>query len=335
VLDSGKSTNWEETFTAPSTMGRYNFHWQITRSDNGATIGVPCTSEVNVAYRPYHKVYGGDVVVGKDFDTAAGPGSCSNIYSNATIIGWNKGGSPNYAGAGNQLAVFALGAIDGFASGQLRNSANPKNLSFANTVPSSTYGGNLSPSHVSCIPNYWPPTGVSVLPGNQTINGATISDRQTVYVSGDVYISGNITYNSSASYSSIDDIPSYRLIVKGGNIYVGSNVTELHGLFVAMPVGSNGGKFYTCGQQYGPPTQAMLQFGGACGDNKLTVYGSVIADEIKLTRSKGTLEEASTNDPPDGGKPAEVFIYSPELWLTSDFGVPGKLDSKRNMPPTL
>lgn len=174
-----------------------------------------------------------------------------------------------------------------------------------------------------------------MLPGNQTINGATISDRQTVYVSGDVYISGNITYNSSASYSSIDDIPSYRLIVKGGNIYVGSNVTELHGLFVAMPVGSNGGKFYTCGQQYGPPTQAMLQFGGACGDNKLTVYGSVIADEIKLTRSKGTLEEASTNDPPDGGKPAEVFIYSPELWLTSDFGVPGKLDSKRNMPPTL
>lgn len=304
-------------------------------------------------FQPYHKVYGGDVSVGAGF----GSGCVKN--TSATIIGWNStSGGPGNRGAGAQLAAFAIGQINRFATGQQQNNGNPKSLTFANTgagFPNTDYGGGLGEQYIPCINNYWNPSG-GVVPspinpatngsfthtGNLALNvnsgGIGTGRRVTVYVDGNVYIPANINYQSTTYGSSIANIPSFRLIVRG-NIYVGSGVTELNGLFVAMPrTGvADSGKFYTCGRSnFTPPTAAQMRSDNALCDNQLTVYGVVVADTIKFLRKHGTIADAVVGETyRSGGQPAEKFIYTPEMWLTSDFGGGGEFDGYGTMPPIL
>ncbi len=325
---------------------------------NGASNSpVTCTGSITVASKPYTRIYGGDVSVGKAAPQA-GATSCSE-NSGAQILGWQRRIGLAYAGAGTQIAIFAINAIDQFASGQEWTPTNPKSLTFANAgnpTASSTYGGDLDSNNIPCAANYWQPTG-SALPvtinpstngtfqsnGNTTINvnpaGIGTGNQVTIYVDGNAYINGNITY-APTNYANISDIPSFRLIVKG-NIYVAPTVTELHGTFVAVDDGSNTrGKFYTCSGDIRAPTQAELET--PCRWNFLTVYGSVIADTIKLNRTGGTLSNANVSDAYNhnthmgaGTGPAERFIYTPESWLTSEFNTGGDAGSYKNQPPVL
>jgi len=309
-----------------------------------------CTGSVTVANKPYFKVYGGDVSVGK----GSGGSACATNAS-AGVASWLRlysGGI--YAGSGTQLAAFALGSIDGFASGQERYTLPRKNLTFANSgsvIANSTYGGDLSPNNMPCAADYWSdtPAGSSlpavINPASSTTyrsntnseirvvpTGIGVGRSVTVYVDGDAYIASNIMYQPSI-YTDIGQIPSFRLIVRG-NIYVAPGVTELNGLFVAT------GKFYTCGQAYGQPTPSQLD--GDCRINRLTVRGSVIADTIKLSRTGGTLAQSQLAEAwnhnvyslgSDG--PAERFIYTPEFWLTGDFDPGSESQSYRTLPPVL
>jgi hypothetical protein len=161
-----------------------------------------------------------------------------------------------------------------------------------------------------------------------------------VYVvkNSDVYINGDITY---APYSSVGQIPSFKLVVIGGNIYIGSGVHNLHGLYVAEPDSSgNGGTIYTCAGAAGLPykfSDANYYPGeyNLC-NSQLTIYGSFVAKHIDFLRSHGTLGAASMSDDYNSGTPAEKFIYSPEMWLPN--GTDGgsfQPDTFQGLPPVL
>jgi hypothetical protein len=99
----------------------------------------------------------------------------------------------------------------------------------------------------------------------------------------------------------------FRLIVRG-NIYVSRNVTQLDGLYVAQDNG-----FYTCANDTAsPPLDGTLY--AAC-QAKLTVNGAVVARQIFLLRTRGSLSQSSANETGSGGQAAEVFNYSPALWV--------------------
>jgi hypothetical protein len=299
---------------------------------------------------PYHKVYGGDVTVGGGF------GDICEVDASATILGSNKLSGGNYVGAGTQLAAMALGVINGFGSSQSNTTAKTKQLTLANTEDANAYGGNLNPLHKTCAPDFWVgqrtatektasslsiatlDAGANQHEGNVTFTGGNLAlgQRKTLYVEGNVRITGNITYNLDSPYTSIKSIPSFRLIVKG-NIYVDPDVTELNGVFVAMPNGTDdttaSGRFYTCSPAMRAPNAGEL----ASCNNLLTVYGSVLADLIKFTRTRGTVDNATTGERYNNnlGSPAEKFIYTPETWLTSDFGGIGDNDAFVTLPPVL
>lgn len=308
------------------------------------------TCTVSIVSRPYHKVFGGDVIVGGRLNL---DGSCSGTEANATLIGWYDGLEDR--GSGTQLAAFALGIINNFASGQIRSPTTPNNLTFANTT--GTFGGGFAAQNLDCSHDFWQhDAGSSIdLPydtlgifGGPDINGnagervyyrngdldtntsflgnidIARAARVTLYVEGDLYIRRDILY-AGGSYSSIDQIPSLRVVAKG-NIYVHPSVTELNGLFVA------GGTFSTCGTD-GDDTAVKLI--SSCGQ-PLTVYGAVYADSILLKRTPGSLGQSVRAQGRGNPSPAERFIYTPELWLTSGFNSgEGDADSYYTLPPVL
>ena len=351
-------SSWAGNIPLVTTLGPRNIIANVAYGTGGRSI--QCSMNINVVSKPYISIYGGDVSVGKAAPRA-GDTVCTENTS-AQILGWQRLTGLTYTGAGTQIAIFAINTIDQFASGQERSTTNPKSLTFANTgnaTASSTYGGGLASTNISCAANYWSPSGsstpVTINPatngtfqstGNTNINvnpaGIGAGHDVTIYVNGNAYISGNILYDPTrTSYTNIDQIPSFRLIVQG-NIYVAPTVTELHGTFVAVDNGSGtAGKFYTCSSGFGAPTPAELD--GPCLNNFLRVYGSVIADTIKLNRTGGTLSQATVSDTynhnvhPPGSRtgPAERFIYTPESWLTSEFNTGGDAGSYKNQPPVL
>jgi hypothetical protein len=345
ILYPGRSTNWPPpaiaAFAAPGTPGSYTFSWRIYGSnslDGFHYVGSPCTITIQVVERPYHKVYGGDVL-------AAGAFGEPCYDTDARIIGWNDSNSAVFGlsvGSGSQLAAMALGAINEFGSGQARNDADPpnvnmKNLTFANTPPGN-YGGELGDEYATCAPDYWA-NASGVQTGNTAIGNTNLGmgQRVTRYIEGDVHITGNIT-QANGAFNGINQVPSYRLIVRG-DIYIAPGVSELNGLFVAIPTDATDGRIYTCSNGFAPPTTAQVA-GGAC-QNRLTVYGAVVADLIKFSRSGGSLRYACRQERfnvtcPSGQLPAERFIYTPETWLTSDFSADdADVDSIRTLPPIL
>ncbi len=158
--------------------------------------------------------------------------------------------------------------------------------------------------------------------GTVTINSPGVySKRHTIYVDGNAYINGNgIRYlpNYSAGISSI---PSFTLIVKG-NIYIDSSVTQLDGLYIAQPGSQpNSGRIYTCTNGTAPINGAGAIY-NSCGaeeggDRKqLTVNGAFIAEKVVLNRTGYTLRDSRYREPSDNTRAAEIFKFSPEIYLS-------------------
>jgi hypothetical protein len=186
--------------------------------------------------------------------------------------------------------------------------------------------------------------------GNLTLTSAVIGAGKqiTVYVDGgDVAITGNITYNT-AGWTDRSQIPSLKLIVHGV-VYIGKDVTALNGLYAAIPdsgydstAASNKqtfdapkrGTISTCSTGFDSydPTKILTTYASMNADcsQRLTVTGSVVAAQVWLLRSYGTL----------GSTPAaEVFEYAPEVWLAPGGGANGSAASPYQsivaLPPTL
>lgn len=288
-----------------------------------------------VANKPYARTYGGDVLAGSGLATA--PNLCTN-NPNAAVVGWNKRAAGGYAGAGAQYAIYALSAIRDFATAlgsvPAANAQPPSGLAFANTATTpgnGMFGGSLGA--VPCIPDYYAtkPSSTDPMPGNfnamVTGNYATtgnitlgpgVVDRNekiTLYVDGNVFINGNITL--AGGTWTLAEMPSFRLIVRG-NIYVGRTVSQMDGLYVAQASNSgSNGSFHTCAT-----SAAALPLDGSLYSTcnaKLTVNGSVVARQVFLLRTIGTLSQSSAAETGAGGRAAEVFNYSPSAWLYQPF----------------
>jgi hypothetical protein len=326
---------------ASNDTGQYTVKYGIS----GTSKPITCTSQFVIADQPYITTTGGDVSSGAGMNN--GGVDCATPYDpNGGLVGWNKGASGGYAGAGTKYAALALNHLQDFATAQ-GSGLSPTGLAFANTVDgginvgNGLFGGQFG--GLSCAPDYFAnATGVQF--GNVTLGGKAVANgtHATVYVKGNVYITGNITY--SGNYANIGEIPSYSVIVEG-NIYIDPGVSQLDGLYVAEPnvVGgvAKDGVIYTCAATpwrtaSTAPTDAQTYLTSSlyntCKGNSLAVNGSFVARQVWLLRTKGTLS----------GAPAESFNFDPELWLTTPPAtstggstVGTKYDAITSLPPVL
>lgn len=296
-------------------------------ADVSSNAAQTCEQIVN---NPYIRVYGNDVAGGGQFGGTGGT---------AGIKAYLEEGSSG-AGSGVEFAAYAVSAIEGFATATLRTSGVPlpaNGLSFANM-------GGMS----RAVPDYYkdglkpqtPEVTTSVLMLN---SGAVVDNEQTriktpslvlnpgagdgvgfnkhhaIFVEGDVIIRNNIIYSSPGGWANIGAIPAFDLIVKG-NIFIADNVTQLDGNYIAQPNGATGGKIFTCatasGALYSDPTQLYNN----C-KNKLTVNGSVVAQDLRLLRTYKTLRDIPYND-----------SVVPRVYARETFGTDNASESFRMTP---
>lgn len=312
---------------------------------------------VQVANKPYVKVFGGDVSAGGGLETA--PNTCAT-NANAAIVAWNKGTAGGYSGAGAQYAAQTIAGITDFASaaGNAGGAPTPTGLSFANTstnVGAGNFGGNAG--SVKCIRDYYgerallgalpnistlaPGTGTYEGPTDTTLAGATLNpgDRWTIYINGDLRITGNITF-SGAGWTSAN-MPFLKVVVRG-NIYIAggaSGVTRLDGVYIAQANAGAGGTIYTCatGSPLAPPTLTNGAFYASC-TNQLRVNGALVANSIEFDRTGGTLRASTANETSASTNISEMVNFGPAFWMMQPAAGNGKTDnydSITSLPPVL
>lgn len=320
----------------PTNPGIYTVTWTFS-GINLATVS--CNSTVEVYDKPYLKVYGGDAAGGAGF--AQSLPSCTPV--NGGIRAFNKGPGGGYAGSGAQVAAIALGAIDGFTSANRRTAlpVSPTGLTLANQ-PAVGYGGNYGGGGY-CIPDYWQGAPSPLPAVNLPI--AEVADKRVVYANGDVVINSDITYaNANSGSWSVDTIPSFWLIVRGGNIYIGPGVKQLDGVYVSLPdpASGAGGKIYTCssgGAAAPSDPQIASNAPNNCGNAQLRVNGAFIASQVKLLRTYSSLRFSTAQETPGATNAAEIFTFSPEIWLSMpDLGITSSspdYDSITSLAPIL
>lgn len=343
--------------------------------------------------RPYLKVFGGDVSAGGWFNNGNDSCSSSTNVQQGDKGGIRTFASPNVAshpyrsGSSSEFAAFALGLIDnqtaskrGFYSWSQGSAVRPMasivpfdTLEFANTPQDGQFGFTADSG---CIKDYYSnqlTSGATGISGNlnsipagggantsRIFNHGTSSfsingpwqfqqnERLTIYVSGDVYINTDITYSNSVLR------PSYFSLIAKGNIYIGSNVRRLDGLYIAQPdFGSTSGKgnIWTCAVP-GPGPAGTLkaptpgEIVTACtGNGKLTINGAVIAKHVTFNRvgnlTGNTLSAVRhpSQDPEVAGnnKSVEEINYIPDMVTGSPFlsteGSNSRLDAVTILPP--
>ena len=325
--------------------GTYTVIWNI--NPPYPAINPPCKGTFTVANLPYLQVYGGDVMIGASPTYNPGNLNCARNPS-AGIYGWNN--LNDFSGSGSQYAVQALGQIDGFASAQNSSSSPPTDLSFANTSTNPSvgmFGGSFIGTTADC--DFTSDlTGVTQQTGSNVILPVNVSNQQPpIYAKGDVYIGKNIVYCpfpettcASPTWLNPSSIPYFKLIVVGGNIYIDHSVTELDGLYVAEPDSSGvGGTIYTCATGSLPsPSASPLDITNnyTTSQQKLNIYGSFVAQQVDFLRTNGTLSQAKPTDSNTSNSAAEVFDYTPEMWLPRNSGITDNgYTAITSLPPVL
>lgn len=331
----------------------------------------PSTSCKTVVDEPYLTFYGNDVSTGSTFNPPSG--SCTPKSAGSTPPSQIQTYySPvKEAGAGVQFAAMALDAINQFSSASFQSisTGSENGLSFANTV-NLPYGGKFNAA-THCIPNYFGINPTPVQTGPYWVNpgGSALSDgapksigpgpQAPIYVDGDAIITNDIIFANSGGYVSLANIPTFYLIVRG-NIYIGPHVHRLDGVFVAQPgkIGPahdvtvddplNGGRIYTCAKTDGTLFPASALYSGTglndCSQ-QLVVNGVFVAQQVRFLRTAHSLRNAAPgvgeygNPPISYGNGAEVFNFSPELYLAPSplgGGATGvKYDYIASLPPVL
>lgn len=305
-----------------------------------------CTGTITViADEPYLRIYGNDVMAGGGFGAV-----CSPLNPTASIEAFaaqeTVAGNTIWKGASAQFGAFALGPINNFFSANLRGPAGATNLprpsldlTFGNTNNGTSKvainGGGFS-GNTNCIPDYFAKR--DVLQSGSSIGTTTVGNgsHQALYYDHDVHITGNISFANVGSWGgSVNTVPSYYLVVKG-NIYIDPGVTQLDGVYIAQPDDSgNKGEIITCSNSSG-----ITPGPGGC-NQKLTVNGAFIARQVRFKRTNGKLASAVGNEAPSSANIAEVFNFSPEVYIsplhsTLERSLPfTKYDYITSLPPVL
>jgi hypothetical protein len=110
---------------------------------------------------------------------------------------------------------------------------------------------------------------LSLKNGNLTIdncgvNGLLLTGIRTVIVEN-----GNLIFKCNVGYGSSDTTSSWAWIVKGGNIDISPNITNLAGVYVAIPDGAVGGKFTASNT-----TSNILRLDGSMYGNAAALFDS-------------------------------------------------------------
>ena len=334
--------------TLSPAIGLVNGAGVIFAGASGNSIRVQCTTVLN---KPYLKAYGSDILAGVGFGNSCPAAPAANVTAFSRLV------AGNWVGAGTQLGAFASGNIVTFATSMLRTPASPTDRAFSNTsVP---YPGNFGANF--CSDDFWasrsgslavgPNKNLTAMSGqyqiapNQTllISAAPLPRQFAVYIDGDVTIDKDII-TSAGPWASYANIPSVYIIARG-NIYIAPTVKRLDGVYVAMPrfpavslgTPADGGRIFTCTDNGSTPSSAVLY--GACMQNTLTVNGAFAAKHVDFLRGKGTLRTAASAEVGTSGNIAEVFNYSPDLFMTLASPSPrlttGSYDSVISLPPAL
>ncbi len=214
---------------------------------------------------------------------------------------------------------------------------------FANSPVATVGPGGGKFGAAQCAYDYWA-DAPAVVPANLTVLTTNYNGANTFYSTGNVRITGNVrpVGYPNPSWGSVGAISSYYLIVKG-NIYIDPAVTDLSGVYIAIPNGPNTGRIYTCANVFSLPSPAQLADSavGGCGHSPLTVNGAFIAQHVNFLRTKGSVRLGTPGEPynPIGANIAEVFRFSPELFMATPNLTPvndnGRFDSIESLPPSL
>jgi hypothetical protein len=381
-----------ESVTPPELVvlvaGDSRIDWEVN-SEAGPAGGdcapLGATTTLLSAYtRPYTRFYGNDVFAGGNY------GDTCTIGSSASARGYGfyaAGGNNhrNYRGSAAELAVFAVGQIDGVLPGsQVVTRGSLSALGFSNTSAGSgalPFGGNFGSQ--MCADDYWGErpasagapattidsgTGLQVVTLNTIANGSysvsgsvhirttgaiPAGKRVTLYVDGNVWVGDSsynnpggdkqLAYDTSRPWADMDQIPLIRIISRG-NIYVDNNITQMDGMYVAVPNGANTGEIHTCARAEATddlrnPTLDEPVFAAECR-RPLLVNGAFIAKRVHLLRINGNIGNApAAPDAYNSGQQAETFRFSPELYLALiSQGGPTtsvEFDAIQTLPPAL
>jgi hypothetical protein len=323
-----------------STYINYHHGWigpgGVIVGNTDKTVTSSCPTVNN---KPYFKVYGSGVSAGGDFEAVT-----PTCTGGGTLASWNNNSGVYPYGAGTVLHAIAFGNIVGFASARTSNARSATDLTFANkdlppgSVSTSSYspkmGGYFAGaagigSH--CLPMLSPKPSATVLSGNQTIGGRTVptGTNEEIFVNGDVYISGDIKYDLAGwninSADGTTNVPSFKLVVNGGDIYIGPGVTDLSGIYIAQPkADGTKGQIYTCGTSAYTKMVKNTLF-STCR-NQLLVRGSFVAKKVNLMRTFGSLRDEKPSIQPgprflywsNTGSPIAGMTCSPPLRESSD-----------------
>jgi hypothetical protein len=326
------------TAAANTTVCRF----LIVSPQNRSGGSVPVQACVTVYSKPYVKVYGGDVEAGASFV----PCGAALPANRGSLQAFNRGAAQGYAGSGAEGVAMAYRAITEFVSADMRGAAPrvPIGLTFANNNPAGApYGGNFGAG--SCITDYWRlSTSLGAVINNPGAGSFPVGARnlgagakEDIFVDGDAIITGNIVYTGSWTLNlTTNTIPSFRLIVRNGNIYIRDTVTQLDGLYVAIPrADGSKGQIYTCSLVAAPPNEQQVASGCKL---QLRVNGAFISQGVKLLRTPNSLNNATASEASAGSRAGEIFTYVPEVWLAiPQFRFPGSADydSMASLPPVL
>jgi hypothetical protein len=188
------------------------------------------------------------------------------------------------------------------------------------------------------------PVTIYTPPPSSNVSKIGNAANEAIYVNGDVYIRNNITYTGAGSWSSIAQIPSL-YVVATGNIYIDPGVTRLDGIYIAESNSEGTGIINTCVNVSTTPfyIYKVSELGGGACDEQLTVNGAFVAKQVFLDRSYSSLRYSHNGENPwDGqsyncgtagidvpfGDPsradcaAEIFNFSPELYLSQPANTP-------------
>lgn len=295
---------------------------------------------INVGKKSRINVYGGDMIVGRRFanDTASPQLVNSSIQTSLTSrTDFNK-----TFGSWTEYDAYAPGVINGFAtaSGLQGGAATAKQeswskLTFVNTA--GKFGTFTGSNNIGLIPDTArsvvknlnvartlentdtqltidgaSESGQYVKPtGNLTLNASSLGKGKTIAVyvpNGTLTITGNITY-PGGKVASIDELSQMVIIAK--NIVINESVTNIDSWLVARQLEPGGvddkddtpsevGTIKTCHIE-GKLTVNLC-------NRQLTVNGPVMANQIQLRRTGGTITETEA-------QPAEIFNLRADTYL--------------------
>ncbi len=307
-----------------------------------------------VGKKPKVQVLGGDLIVGRGYNTAG-----TKITANVGTSSSRK--DTTYYGSWSEYAIVPSGRVTGMASASgFAGGASTKSLcaslsllSFNNASPTCNttdigqYSVTTASPYDGLKERFVTTSGAPTLTGNVNIasltpatvypgSGAINLSSSTPIPAGkwvvinapnaDVRITSNITYTTD-TLTDASQIP--QLVIIARNIVIDNDVTAVDSWLLAKGTGANG-TITTCDDENPVVVEPVKLTSKVC-DKPLTVNGPIVASHLLMYRTAGAGTGAASDDP------AEIFNVRPDayMWATylSDLNPKSRTVKTSELPP--